>query len=120
MDKVVNITVFDREGKVHQVPAYVGETLMDSIRRAGINLVPDSTCLGECACVGCHVIVSNDHEHKLTQCSEDEAEILEDAPFVHENSRLACQIIVDKSIAGLVLALPQSSTDESLDPYFRF
>ena len=120
MDKVINVTVYDRDGKTHQITAYTGETLLDSIMRAGLNLVPDSTCLGECACVGCHVVISGDYEQKLQQCTDDEAEILEDAPFVHENSRLACQIVIDKSLDGLVLALPQSSNDESLDPYFRF
>ncbi|KAG2386530.1 hypothetical protein C9374_002274 [Naegleria lovaniensis] len=120
VSKVVNISIYDREGKIHEIKAYSGETLLESMTRAGVEVAADPTCMGGCACVGCHVIISGDYEQKLPQCSEDEAEVLEEAPFVHENSRLACQIIVEKKYEGMVLALPPRSNDEAMDPYFRF
>ncbi|KAL9648430.1 hypothetical protein ABK040_014050 [Willaertia magna] len=118
---MVTFKVIDGEGHSHNVEAIIGEPLMYALQRAGIEgIKPDPSCLGQCACSGCHVIVAQEYEHSLPQCSEDEAEILHDGAFVHENSRLSCQIIVEKQYEGMVLAVPPRTDDESFDPHFRF
>ena len=58
-------------------------------------------------CASCHVYVHSDHN--LDDASDDEEDMLDQAFFVEENSRLGCQIKMDDSIDGLKVELaPQS------------
>ena len=62
----------------------------------------EGTCGGMALCASCHMYVQTDHE--LPEMSEDEEDMLDQAFFVEDNSRLGCQIRLHDGIDGLKLA----------------
>ena len=56
------------------------------------------------ACCTCHVYVETEDEHwdHLGEPSEEEEDMLDMAPYLQENSRLGCQIVLSKRLEGLV------------------
>ena len=84
------IKVTDREGKLHELEADVGSTIMEIIRDAGLDI--EAACGGCCACATCHVYVGIDKIEKLLPMDDDEESMLDQAFDVQKNSRLGCQI----------------------------
>ena len=68
----------------------------------------DGDCGGCCACATCHVYVDPEWISRLPDREETEAEMLELAESVQQNSRLACQIVMSEGLDGLVVRLPES------------
>jgi ferredoxin, 2Fe-2S len=64
----------------------------------------DHACGGVCACSTCHVIVREGFK-SLSEASEKEEDMLDLAPGVTLQSRLACQAVADGS-ANLVVEVP--------------
>lgn len=69
----------------------------------------EGTCGGMALCASCHCYVQSDHD--LPAASDDEEDMLDQAFFVEDNSRLTCQIKISDSIDGLELEL--APVDES-------
>ena len=59
------IKVTDREGKLHELEADVGSTIMEIIRDAGLDI--EAACGGCCACATCHVYINNNKNAELNQ-----------------------------------------------------
>ena len=78
-------------------------SILDIALDNGIDL--EHSCGGLCACSTCHVIV---HEGlaSIPEASEDEEDMLDNAPGLTPNSRLACQSVPDGS-ANLVVEVPE-------------
>ena len=93
------IKVTDREGKLHELEADVGSTIMEIIRDAGLDI--EAACGGCCACATCHVYVTNDKINELEPIDDDEESMLDQAFEVKKNSRLACQIELSSDLNGL-------------------
>ena len=107
MDNIINLTVVDREGEEHQLeaPTDMNMNLMEVCK--SYELPVEGTCGGMALCASCHVYVHSDHE--LNEPSEDEEDMLDQAFFVEDNSRLGCQIRMSDEVAGLKVELaPQS------------
>ncbi|MCH2101802.1 MAG: 2Fe-2S iron-sulfur cluster-binding protein [Planctomycetes bacterium] len=64
----------------------------------------DHACGGVCACSTCHVIVREGFD-SLSEASETEEDMLDNAPGVTLQSRLACQAVADGS-CDLVVEVP--------------
>lgn len=64
----------------------------------------DHACGGVCACSTCHVIVREGFD-TLNEATEDEEDMLDNAPGLEEFSRLACQAVPDGS-QDLVVEVP--------------
>jgi 2Fe-2S ferredoxin len=75
--------------------------LMEVAKAYGLPV--EGTCGGMALCASCHVYVLSDHE--LPEPSEDEEDMLDQAFFVEENSRLGCQIRVKDELQGLEVQL---------------
>jgi 2Fe-2S ferredoxin len=78
-------------------------SLLDVLLGASIDI--DHSCGGVTACSTCHVYV----EEGLDSCneaSEDEEDMLDNAPAIKTCSRLACQCVPDGS-HDVVLRIPQ-------------
>jgi 2Fe-2S ferredoxin len=91
-------------GAVDPLAHHEGEpgSILDWADRNGIPL--DHACGGFAACSTCHVIV----RQGLASCnetSEDEDDMLDEAPGLTRQSRLACQCIPDGS-QDLVVEIP--------------
>ncbi len=102
-----NITFIDYQGESRTVDASNGDTVMEA---ATSNDIPgiDADCGGACACATCHIYISPDWTEIVGGPEELEAEMLEVAEEVKENSRLACQIHITDEMEGLVVTTPES------------
>jgi ferredoxin, 2Fe-2S len=94
-------------GKVSTVDAPAGTSLM---RAATDNRVDgiDGDCGGNCACATCHVYVDPAWITRTGNRTHTEEDMLNLVSELHDNSRLACQIILEDDLDGLVVALPES------------
>jgi 2Fe-2S ferredoxin len=103
MDDNINIKVTDREGVEHnlEAPLGMGLNLMEVCR--SYELPVEGICGGMALCASCHMYVESDH--KLPEPSEDEEDMLDQAFFVEDNSRLGCQIRVSPDIDGIEIKL---------------
>lgn len=102
-DDIIKITVTDREGQPHELdaPTDMNFNLMEICK--SYELPVEGTCGGMALCASCHVYVQSEHE--LPEMSEDEEDMLDQAFFVEDNSRLGCQIHINKEIDGLEVTL---------------
>ncbi len=101
----VTFIAFNGSQRTVEVP--VGTTLM---RAATDNRVDgiDGDCGGNCACATCHVYVDPKWVDRTGSRTPGEAEMLNLVAELRDNSRLACQITIDQSLDGLVVATPES------------
>ena len=99
----IKITVIDREGITHQLdaPTDMAINLMEVCK--AYELPIEGTCGGMAMCASCQCYVLSDHP--LEEKSEDEEAMLSEAFQVKENSRLGCQIPMDKKLEGLKVEL---------------
>lgn len=102
---MAKITFIQPDGKSVVVSADAGLTVMEAAKK---NLVAgiDAECGGACACATCHVYVDGTWRAKVGKASEMEADMLDFAFDVRDESRLACQIKVSEALDGLVLRVP--------------
>ncbi|KAG7206326.1 hypothetical protein KM043_003700 [Ampulex compressa] len=75
----------------------------------------EGACEASLACTTCHVYVHYDFLDKLPLAEEKEEDLLDLAPFLKENSRLGCQIILTKELDGIELELPQATRNFYVD-----
>ena len=97
------IKVKDREGRIHELNADIGSTIMEIIRDAGLDI--EAACGGCCACATCHVYITNNRIEKLVKMDGDEESMLDQAFDVEKNSRLGCQVEYTDEIDGIELTL---------------
>ena len=103
MKDIITITVVDREGEEHvlEAPTDMNMNLMEVCK--AYELPVEGTCGGMALCASCHCYLESDHE--LPEQSEDEEDMLDQAFFVEENSRLGCQIRMTNDLDGLKVKL---------------
>ncbi|HJZ57621.1 MAG TPA: 2Fe-2S iron-sulfur cluster-binding protein [Gemmataceae bacterium] len=78
-------------------------SLLDIATEAGVEI--NHSCGGVCACSTCHVYV----EQGLSSCSkatEDEEDMLDEAPALTPQSRLSCQCVPNGTV-DLVVVIPK-------------
>lgn len=100
---MIHITVIDREDQEHELeaPTDMNMNLMELCK--AYELPVQGTCGGMALCSTCHVYVLSDHE--LSEISQDEEDMLDQAFFVENNSRLGCQIKLADDLEGLKVKL---------------
>lgn len=100
----LHVTFITKEGT--QIPLEVaeGDNLMDIAQANGIDI--EGACGGSCACSTCHVIVDPEYFDRMEEPSDDENDMLDLAFGLTETSRLGCQVIMNKDIDGIRVALP--------------
>ncbi len=99
----IKITVTDREGVDHviEAPTEMNFNVMEILRAA--ELPVEGTCGGMALCASCHCYILSDHN--LPSPSDDEEDMLDQAFFVEKNSRLSCQLPIQKELHGLKIQL---------------
>lgn len=102
-EDLIALTVIDRHGDAHQLeaPVDMNFNLMEIMKAC--ELPVEGTCGGMALCASCHVYIESDHE--IFDRSADEEDMLDQAFFVQENSRLSCQIKISNDIEGLKIKL---------------
>ena len=107
---MINIIVIDREGQEHQLeaPTDMNMNMMELCK--AYELPVKGTCGGMALCSSCHLYIES--EHDLPEMSEDEEDMLDQAFFVEDNSRLGCQLRLADNMEGLVVKLAPEDTEE--------
>ena len=104
----IKITIIDREGEAHVVdaPTDMNMNLMEVCKMH--ELPVEGTCGGMAMCASCHCYIL-DKAYVLQEKSYDEEDMLDQAFFVEDNSRLGCQIPITKELDGMEIKLaPQA------------
>jgi len=102
-DNIIHVKVTDREGRVHhlEAPTDMALNMMEVCRSYGLPV--EGICGGMALCASCHMYVLSDHD--LSEPSEDEENMLDQAFFVRSTSRLGCQIKITTDLDGLEVEL---------------
>merc|ERR1711934_967385 len=110
---VVNITVIDRDGDANKLAGKIGDNLMFMMQHNDIEI--EGACEASLACCTCHVYVDEDKFDLLEEPEEDEDDMLDLAPFLKENSRLGCQILLNHELEGMVVTIPSATRNFYVD-----
>ena len=94
------ITVVTRERKTEQIEGKTGQSIMETIRSAGIDELL-ALCGGCCSCATCHIFVDPEFAGLLPPMSPDENDLLDGSTHRNETSRLSCQIPLSDALNGL-------------------
>jgi 2Fe-2S ferredoxin len=100
---LINISVKDLDGQVHEIPAREGDSLMEALREYEWG-VP-AICGGLCSCGTCHVYIDEAWLERFAQPDPDEQDLLDVFDSTQENSRLSCQIQLRSEHEGLKLSI---------------
>ena len=88
-------------------------SLLQIAHENGIEI--DHACGGVCACSTCHVIVHEGGE-TCNEATEDEDDMLENAPGLKPTSRLSCQAVPDGP-RDLVVEVPDWNRNLAKEPH---
>ncbi len=106
---MIQITVIDREGKTHELeaPTDMNMNIMEICK--AYELPVKGTCGGMAMCSTCHCYVLSDHD--LPEMRQAEEDMLDQAFFVEDNSRLGCQLMLNDEMDGLIIQLAPENED---------
>jgi 2Fe-2S ferredoxin len=101
---MLSINVMTRTGESRIINATEGISVMEAARDAGIDDLL-ALCGGCCSCATCHVYVAEEFEDRLPVLSDDENELLDSSDHRKARSRLACQLVLNADLNGLMLTI---------------
>ncbi|KAL4136759.1 hypothetical protein PRIC2_000287 [Phytophthora ramorum] len=136
-EKVVNVVLVDYEGNRHMVEGRAGQTLRQACEMNNVGYVKDDsmggggvydakradfyteTLFGEgSTSPQSHVVVSNEWISKLPPANNQERHIIDTYVPAEDrsiNSRLGTEIVLQKELDGLVVAVPEAPPVETYD-----
>ena len=99
----ITVTIIDREGASHELvaPTDMSMNIMEVCK--AYDLPVKGECGGMAMCATCQCYLES--ETDLPEQSDDELDMLDQAFFVTDKSRLGCQIQISEDINGIVLRL---------------
>ncbi|CAL8082754.1 unnamed protein product [Calicophoron daubneyi] len=112
-EEIVHVNVIGRDGVKRTVTGKVGDNLMYLIRHYGIEV--EGACEASLACSTCHVYIGDPFLDRLPPPVEAEEDMLDQAVFLKENSRLSCQVILTKELDGIEVTLPKATRNFYVD-----
>jgi 2Fe-2S ferredoxin len=102
---VIKIKVTDLNNETHELEAPTDMNLNMMELCKSYELPVEGTCGGMAMCASCHMYILSDHD--LPEMSVDEENMLDQAFFVEDNSRLGCQIHLKDELDGLEVKLAE-------------
>ncbi|XP_046845521.1 adrenodoxin-like protein 1, mitochondrial [Xenia sp. Carnegie-2017] len=112
-DEIVNVKYVDQNGESKLVQGKVGDNVMYLAHRHNIEI--EGACEASLACSTCHVYVKQEYFDILPETEEAEEDMLDMAPFLQENSRLSCQLLLTKDLDGIEVVLPKATRNFYVD-----
>ena len=99
----IKVTIIDREGNPHELigPTDMNMNIMELCKSYELPVLGE--CGGMAMCATCQCYLESDTI--LPEQSDSELDMLDQAFYVQNNSRLGCQIHLDDRIDGIVLRL---------------
>jgi 2Fe-2S ferredoxin len=103
MAQDIKVTIIDRENIIHELvaPTDMNMNIMELCK--SYDLPVKGECGGMAMCATCQCYLESQTD--LPEQSDAELDMLDQAFFVKQNSRLGCQIQIDNAIDGIVLRL---------------
>jgi 2Fe-2S ferredoxin len=103
MNNTIQITIIDRNGdsQIYEAPTDMNLNLMEFCK--AVELPVKGECGGMAMCATCQVYVESDHI--LPEQNDAELDMLDQAFFVKENSRLGCQLYLNNELDGLIVRI---------------
>lgn len=99
---VINVT--NRAGQTQAIPGKVGNTLMEILRDADMDV--EAICGGCCSCATCHVFIDDAWTGKIPARTADETELVEQTnSYKAANSRLSCQVKFTEALDGIAVTV---------------
>ncbi len=137
--ETIGVTFVTKDGERVSVMAKEGENALRLAQRNGVEM--EGACEASLACTTCHCYVEGGDEFwdkvcvgfelgiqssrstfgnyndslQLPEATEEEEDLLDMAPFLAENSRLGCQVILTKELEGIELRLPRATKNFYVD-----
>ena len=102
-----------KDDSVVEVKGKVGMSLLEVAHRNNIDL--EGACEGSIACSTCHVILDNGIFNALPEATEDEDDMLDMAFGLTPTSRLGCQVLLDETMEGMTVKLPEATRNFYVD-----
>jgi len=99
----ITVHIKDREGKSHELLAPIDMNMNVMELCKAYELPVEGTCGGMAMCASCQCYVLSDHA--LPEVGDAEEEMLDQAFFVEQNSRLGCQLRLSQELDGLKIEL---------------
>ena len=99
----MNITFISKNGSKTEATFEEGQSILEVARNNFVDI--NSNCEGFGVCGSCHVKIENLSE-KLPPISDSENDTLDRVSGLSANSRLACQVILNKDLDGLIVRIP--------------
>ena len=103
---MVAIHFTDITGCARELDAATGKSLMEIAVSNGVEGL-EGTCGGACSCATCHVKIAAAWSAIAGEPSEEELDMLSCVPDADSTSRLACQLMVDERLEGLVVRVAE-------------
>jgi 2Fe-2S ferredoxin len=101
---MVKLVVTDKDGRIVEVDARAGLSIMENIRELPRSV--EAICGGLCSCATCHVLLDEEWVRRLPPRRFEERLMLMGSPqFDARRSRLSCQIQVTAELEGLRLTI---------------
>ncbi len=103
MNNIIQITIINRngEGQTYEAPTDMNLNLMEFCKV--VELPVKGECGGMAMCATCQVYIESDHD--LPPQNDAELDMLDQAFFVKENSRLGCQLYLNEALDGLIVRI---------------
>ena len=102
-----SVTLISHTGHAVTLQASSGRSLMQVASAGGVDGIA-ADCGGSLSCATCHVYVDEAWAERLPAAQDDELAMLEmTAAERRSTSRLSCQIVIDDSLHGLRVQLPE-------------
>lgn len=104
-----SVTYIESNGESHVIDVPLGENVMRGALYNNVDGIVGE-CGGGLSCATCHCYVDDAWAGKVgTPTSQDETDLLEGVSAERKpTSRLSCQIVMDESLDGLVVHLPDT------------
>ena len=99
----ITVHIIDRDNNKHTLigPTDMSMNIMELCKSYDLPVIGE--CGGMAMCASCHCYVESNHT--LNEPSDDEEDMLDQAFFVEDNSRLGCQVFMANSLDGLTVRL---------------
>ncbi|KAG0086063.1 hypothetical protein BGZ93_008169 [Podila epicladia] len=109
----IKVNFITREGETVTVEANEGESLLDVARANDLDV--EGACEASLACSTCHLILDDKSFSKLEEPSDEENDMLDLAFGLSDTSRLGCQVLMTKELAGLTAKIPSATRNMYVD-----
>jgi len=105
----MNVKFISSDGAQTELSIDEGVSLMEAAVHGGIDGI-EADCGGQLSCATCHIYLDEAWLSRVPPPEADEEDMLEFAVGRDARSRLSCQIIMDASLDGLTVHIPESQT----------